>query len=125
MEPYQREFNSGRLGSTTGIIFSIYTIGNMVGSFVGGPVTDRWGRRFGMCFGAVCIIIGTVISVSAHSRGQFIAGRFILGFGIAPVTTACPSYCVEIAPPAWRGRATGFYNCGWFGGIYMAHDLST
>lgn len=124
MEPYQRTFESGRLGSTTGIIFAIYTVGNMVGSFVSGPVTDRWGRRFGMCFGAVCIIVGTVISVSAHHRGQFIAGRFILGFGIAPVTTACPSYCVEIAPPAWRGRATGFYNCGWFGGSIPAAAIT-
>jgi len=27
---------------------------------------------------------------------------------------------MEISPPHWRGRTTGFYNCGWFGGSIPA-----
>lgn len=36
------------------------------------------------------------------------------------MTVAAPSYCVEIAPPNWRGRMVGIYNCGWFGGSVPA-----
>ena len=45
-------------------------------------------------------------------KGQFIAGRFILGFGVNIVGTAAPSYIIEVSPPQWRGRLTGFYNLG-------------
>jgi MFS family permease len=65
-----------------------------------------------MFMGGLIICIGTaVIATSAHV-GQFIAGRFILGFGISFMTCAAPSYVIEIAPPQWRGKFTAFYNCG-------------
>ena len=58
-----------------------------------------------------CICIGTaVIATSAHAS-QFIAGRFILGFGTSFMTCAAPSYVIEIAPPRWRSRFAAFYNC--------------
>lgn len=42
MEYYQKQFESGRLGSKTGIIFSIYTVGQMAGSlFAGTPFLRR------------------------------------------------------------------------------------
>ena len=31
---------------------------------------------------------------------------------------------MEIAPPHWRGRCTGFYNCGWFGGSIPAAAIT-
>lgn len=76
------------VGSTTGLVFSIYTIGNIVGSFFCGPFTDWWGRRWGMFIGAAIIIAGTAIQAPATSRGMFIGGRFILGFGVATCATA-------------------------------------
>ncbi|KAL8292131.1 hypothetical protein RQP46_001597 [Phenoliferia psychrophenolica] len=124
MKPYQNKFHSGRLGSTTSIIFSMYNIGNLVGSFFAAAITDRHGRRWAMFIGSFIVIIGSVVITSSEKQGQFIAGRFILGFGVAIVTTGAPSYCVEIAPPAWRGRATGFYNCGWFGGSIPAAAIT-
>ena len=36
------------------------------------------------------------------------------------MTVSAPGYAVECAPPHWRGRCTGFYNCGWFGGAIPA-----
>ncbi|SGZ22503.1 BQ5605_C022g09497 [Microbotryum silenes-dioicae] len=124
MKSYQAQFNSGVVGSTTGLIFGIYTIGNMVGALFAAPIADRWGRRVGMQAGCAVIVLGTLVAVTSHKKEQFIAGRFILGFGIAIVTTSAPSYCVEIAPPAWRGRATGFFNCGWFGGSVPAAGIT-
>lgn len=113
-----RYFNTKKTGQTTGIVFSIYTIGNIVGSFFCGPFTDWWGRRWGMFIGASIIIFGTCIQATSTSLAAFIGGRFVLGFGVATCATAGPSYVAEMAHPAWRGTLTGLYNTFWFvGGI--------
>jgi MFS family permease len=75
-------------GQETGIVFSIYTVGNIVGSFFCGPFTDWWGRRWGMFIGASIIILGTCIQAPAQNMHMFIGGRFILGFGVATCATA-------------------------------------
>jgi MFS family permease len=105
-------------GSTTGLVFAIYTLGNIVGSFFCGPFTDWWGRRWGMFIGAAIIIFGTAVQGSSTTRAWFIGGRFVLGFGVATCATAGPSYVAEMAHPAWRGTITGLYNTFWFvGGV--------
>ncbi|KAL4982728.1 general substrate transporter [Aspergillus falconensis] len=101
---------------TTGIVYAIYTIGNIVGSFFAGPFTDFRGRRMGMAIGALWIIIGTLVQATCHNLGGFMAGRFLLGFGVATSATAGPAYVSEMAHPAYRGAMTGLYNVMWFGG---------
>jgi len=73
-----------------------------------------------MLSGACVIITGTVISATAFHIPQFVVGRFVLGVGICIMCVAAPAYSMEIAPPQWRGRCTGLYNCGWFGGSIPA-----
>ncbi|TDL21325.1 general substrate transporter [Rickenella mellea] len=124
MPYYQSKFNAGEVGSTTGIIFSVYTIGGLVGPWVAGPITDRFGRRGGMFVGSLIIIIGSAVIASSNTKNQFIAGRFLLGFGVAILTCAAPSYIIEVSPPQWRGRMTAFYNCGWFGGSIPAAGIT-
>ena len=63
-----------------------------------------------MAIGSGIIIFGTIIQVTAMVIGQFMAGRFLVGFGVSIITTAAPAYVVEMAHPAWRGAFTGFYN---------------
>ncbi|KAG8987816.1 hypothetical protein FRB90_003124 [Tulasnella sp. 427] len=124
MEYYQKQFNSGRLGSKTGIIFSIYTVGQMAGSLFAGPICDRYGRRGGMFAGAWGIVAGVAVISSAHTKAQFIGGRFLLGFGIAIATVGAPTYILECSPPQWRGRLTSLYNTGWFGGSIPAAGIT-
>jgi len=108
------------VGEETGLVFSAYTVGNIVGSFFCGPFTDWWGRRWGMFIGASIIIAGTCVQAPSTSRDMFIGGRFILGFGVATCATAGPSYVAEMAHPAWRGTLTGLYNTFWFvGGVSL------
>ena len=87
---------------STGIIFSIYTIGQMAGSLFAGPICDRFGRRAGMFVGCLIIMAGSAVISTSLDRPQFIAGRFVLGMGIAIATIGAPTYTVEVAPPQWR-----------------------
>ena len=57
-------------------------------------------------------------------KGQFIAGRFILGFGVSFLLNAAPAYIAEIAPPQWRGRLTGFYNIGQVATLIYRQEIS-
>lgn len=63
-----------------------------------------------MAIGSVIIIFGTLVQATAVGIGQFMAGRFFVGFGVSIITTAAPAYVVEMAHPAWRGAFTGGYN---------------
>jgi MFS family permease len=110
---------------STGIVYAIYTIGNLVGSFAAGPATDfrgkrqqskqpsrllinlSLGRRVGMFIGGLIIIIGTCVQASSHDLAAFMVGRFILGFGVAISASAGPAYVSEMAHPSFRGVMTG------------------
>jgi MFS family permease len=71
-----------------------------------------------MFSGALIIIVGTCIQASSHGLGQFMGGRFILGFGVAITASAGPAYVSEMAHPSYRGAMTGAYNTFWYlGGI--------
>ncbi|WVW87123.1 hypothetical protein I302_109180 [Kwoniella bestiolae CBS 10118] len=120
MPHFQNTFHSGTTGPKVSVIFSLYTVGAMVGAPFAAILSDRLGRRKAMVCGSITIITGMIIAATSKHVAQFVVARFILGFGIAIMTVAAPAYSIEIAPPHWRGRCTGFYNCGWFGGSIPA-----
>ncbi|KAI1504813.1 lactose permease [Biscogniauxia marginata] len=120
MDHFQNTFHSGKTGEIVAVMFSLYTVGSMVGAPFAAILSDRFGRRVAMFWGGITIILGMIIAATSMAIPQFVVGRFVLGMGISIMTVAAPAYAVEIAPPHWRGRATGFYNCGWFGGSIPA-----
>lgn len=130
-EQYRAYFGFPLSGGTpsTGIVYAIYTIGNLVGSFAAGPATDTFGRRWGMFSGALIIIIGTIVQATCTGLGGFMGGRFVLGFGVAITASAGPAYVSEMAHPTFRGTMTAVYNTFWFiGGIpgtFVPYGTST
>ncbi|KAI1437064.1 putative MFS lactose permease [Xylaria sp. CBS 124048] len=120
MDQFQAVFKSGTTGKTVSILFSLYTVGSIITAPFAAIIADKLGRRKTMFSGGIIIIIGTIIIASSSTIPQFVVGRFVLGVGIAVMTVSAPAYAVEISPPHWRGRAVGFYNCGWFGGSIPA-----
>ncbi|TFK64050.1 general substrate transporter [Pluteus cervinus] len=130
MDQYLAYFNlSGReagggVGTVTAIIFGIYSIGSIVGVTISGPIADRFGRRGGMFVGSIIIITGAIVITLAKSVSYLLAGRFVLGFGVAITTTAAPSYVVEMAPPQWRGRLVGMYNTFYYSGSILCTGIT-
>lgn len=107
-------------GIWAGIVSSIYQIGGVVALPFVGPAVDTYGRKWGMFIGALIIVVGTVIQGTSHSVGQFMAGRFFLGFGVSIAASAGPMYVVEINHPVYRGRVGAMYNTLWFSGAIVA-----
>lgn len=46
-----------------------------------GFLADGYGRRICIFVGCFLVLVGTAVQTTAHETGQFIGGRFILGFG--------------------------------------------
>ncbi|KAI0477863.1 lactose permease [Xylariaceae sp. FL0804] len=125
MPYFQDTFNLvGTTGPKVSVMFSLYTVGSMVGAPVGAIISDKWGRKLAMFAGAVVIILGMIIVATSDTVAQFVVGRFVLGIGIAFMVVGAPAYSIEVSPPHWRGRATGLYNCGYFGGSIPAAAIT-
>ncbi|KAL4816214.1 general substrate transporter [Aspergillus spinulosporus] len=120
MDHYQATFKTGMTGEKVSVVTSLYTVGSMVATPFSAVISDNLGRRKCMFAGGWVIIIGSIVIATANTLAHFIVGRFILGFGIQIMVVSAPAYAAEISPPHWRGRAVGFYNCGWFGGSIPA-----
>ncbi|KAL9945934.1 hypothetical protein D7B24_005203 [Verticillium nonalfalfae] len=120
MPQYQESFGLTGAGSTTGIVFMIYNVGQVVAFPFCGWLADGYGRRICIFVGCAIVLVGTAIQTPATSLGMFIGGRFVLGFGASIASAAGPAYTVELAHPAYRGFMAGMYNNFWWLGNILA-----
>ncbi|KFY07072.1 hypothetical protein V492_07470 [Pseudogymnoascus sp. VKM F-4246] len=120
MEPYQETFGLNGAGSSTGLVFIIYNLGQIAAFPFCGFLADGYGRRVCIFVGCLIVVIGTAVQTSCHELDVFMGGRFILGFGAALASAAGPAYTVELAHPAYRGTMAGMYNNFWWFGSILA-----
>ncbi|CAJ2500434.1 Uu.00g032870.m01.CDS01 [Anthostomella pinea] len=106
--------------SQLGLISAIYFIGCLCGSIPAALLTDRFGRKWGLAAGQFLTIVGVGFQAGSHGRGQYMGSRFILGFGIAFVTCAGPTFLSELAHSRMRGTLVSFFNPFWYLGSIIA-----
>lgn len=120
MKSYQKTFGLDGAGSSTGIIFIIYNLGQIAAFPFCGFFADGYGRRVCIFVGCFLVLVGTAVQTTANGTGHFVAGRFVLGFGASIASAAGPAYTVELAHPAYRGTMAGMYNNFWWLGNILA-----
>ncbi|KAF3769340.1 hypothetical protein M406DRAFT_52456 [Cryphonectria parasitica EP155] len=120
MKPYQHDMGLDGAGSSTGIVFIVYNLGQIAAFPFCGLIADGYGRRMCIFIGCLLVLVGTAIQASAHHLDQFVGGRFVLGFGASIASAAGPAYTVELAHPAYRGFMAGMYNNFWWVGNILA-----
>ena len=103
----------------TGIVFAIFNVGQMTGSFFIW-LADWRGRKLPIFVGCFGVIIGTIVTATAPTLGAFIGGRFLLSFFATIATTAAPMYMIELAPPQYRATVAGMYNTLYYMGSIIA-----
>ncbi|TGJ78741.1 hypothetical protein E0Z10_g10030 [Xylaria hypoxylon] len=110
-----------------GLVNTAYTIGAIIsGFFFGGPVADRFGRRWGMGLGCFITVIATFIQAFAprHNIGAFIGGRVLIGIGQGLALTAGPIYIGEVSLPEVRGRVMTFWQTFYSVGSFLAYWIA-
>ncbi|CAK7202016.1 hypothetical protein SEUCBS139899_004734 [Sporothrix eucalyptigena] len=121
MDPFHDYFKVGMDGSAIGLLFAIYSVGQIIGCLFSTPAADLLGRRFGISVGCGIIVIGTIIQSTTPNIAGFMGGRLLVGLGVTVLTTSGPVYMIEMAYPSWRGIGGGLFNvCGWYIGALTA-----
>ena len=106
-EQWHDYFGFGTSGSTFGIITALMTIGNFCGSYFL-ALQDVYGRRAVNFAGNAIVIVAGLMQGLSTNLGVFMAGRFLLGFGSALMSSS--QYMAEIAPLHMRGRLVGIFG---------------
>lgn len=107
-----------------GFAVSAILLGALVGSYLGGLIANRWGRRKAIGLSALFFLLGAALVATASFAHFFILGRLIQGLGVGMISVVAPMYLAEIAPV----KARGFYvNCNQFAitiGILAAYGCN-
>ncbi|KAG8362191.1 Lactose permease [Fusarium venenatum] len=117
---YQSYYGLGKSGSTsTGLVFSIFQIGQMAGALFTW-ICDWRGRKITLAVSALFVCASAVFTAVAPTLSSFIGARFLLSFFTTINTVAAPMLLVEIAPPLQRATVAGIYNTLWYMGSIIA-----
>lgn len=85
---------------------------------------DYLGRRWTLFYASCITIAGVIIQSAAQNIGMFIAGRFIIGFGVGISATASPTYLSEAVPSKWRAFTLGLYFDFWYVGKWRKMNIA-
>jgi MFS family permease len=88
----------------------IYVAGAVLGGALGGPLSDRLGRRKPLVFASSLLIGGSVLLMAAWAQAwAFVLYKAVNGFGFGIYLAVHGALCTEVLPnPATRGKDIGF-----------------
>jgi AAHS family 4-hydroxybenzoate transporter-like MFS transporter len=93
-------------------VFSASLIGLMLGALIGGPVSDRFGRRPVLLGGMVFFGIMSLLTVMAGSIESLLVLRLLTGLGLGCVMPNAIALTSEYAPARVRSTAVMVMFCG-------------
>jgi SP family arabinose:H+ symporter-like MFS transporter len=115
-------FSLGDLG--LGWAFSSLLFGCVLGCFIAGRLTDRYGRRRLLIFVAFLFALTSVATALAGSFTSFVAARFLGGLAVGAVSLLSPMYVSEVSPPSIRGRLGAMYQMSIVVGILTSYSIN-
>ena len=104
-----------------GMIAASALIGIFFGGFLGGWLTDHFGRKRIFFVGPILFILGSLVQFWVESGPQLFALRFLIGVAVGieyPVATAL---LVEFLPKKYRGPRLATLTILWFAGAAFAY----
>ena len=123
-------------GSLSGWTVSCALLGCVIGAFVAGPVSTKFGRKPTLMLAAVLFFIGSLGSaipelgfgpiggMGPAALTPFIVYRIIGGIGVGIASMISPLYIAEIAPPAIRGTLVTFQQIAIVGGMLVVYFVN-
>lgn len=103
-----------------GLASTTLTYGIAFGALLGGPISDRFGRKPVFSVTMLIIIVGSAMQVLAPSFTVLLVGCALVGLGTGADLPVSLSNIAEAATDENRGKIIGLSNILWFLGIVGA-----
>jgi len=85
------------------LIVAMVSIGAFIGAIIGGPISDKFGRKKIVLSSAILFVISAIGLASSPTINWLIIWRFIVGFAIGVSSATAPLYIAELSPRSMRG----------------------
>ncbi|MGO8691767.1 MAG: sugar porter family MFS transporter [Thermoguttaceae bacterium] len=86
-----------------GLAMGSALLGCMAGPLVGGPLGDRWGRKWTLILAGLLFAAGAIGTAMPSGVVSFSLFRFLGGVGIGLASVVSPMFIAEMSPPRIRG----------------------
>lgn len=110
-----------------GLITSVTLITTAVGGWLGGALSDRFGRLAVLRASIFWFAVASIAVALAQSSGQLLIARAVQGFGFGAEWAAGAVLMAEAVRDEYRGRALGVVQSGWalgWGGAALVSALA-
>src|SRR6202790_768566 len=115
----------GLSNAQVGLAGSCYLAGAVLGAFLFGWLTDRWGRKKLFTVTLAVYLTATAATGLSWDAWSFVLFRFLTGAGIGGEYTAINSTIQELIPARFRGWTDLLINGSFWIGAAMAAGGST
>ncbi len=107
-----------------GWAFSSLLFGCVLGSFIAGKYTNRWGRKKPLMLVALLFAATSIATAASGSFFSFILARFVGGLAVGGVSLLSPMYVAEVSPPSMRGRMGTLYQMSIVVGVIVSYGIN-
>lgn len=117
-----REFSLSDLG--LGWAFSSLLFGCVLGSFIAGKSTGRYGRKKLLVLVGMLFALTSIATAASTGFMSFVIARFLGGIAVGGVSLLSPMYAAEVSPPSVRGRVGALYQMSIVTGILVSYGIN-
>jgi SP family arabinose:H+ symporter-like MFS transporter len=107
-----------------GWAFSSLLFGCVLGCFIAGKLTGRYGRRRLLIWVAGLFGLTSIATALAGNFTIFVTARFLGGIAVGGVSLLSPMYVAEVAPPHLRGRMGTLYQLSIITGVIVSYGIN-
>jgi MFS transporter, putative metabolite transport protein len=104
-----------------GLVGASALIGIFFGGFLGGWLTDIFGRKWLFTIDLISMIVFSIVQFWVDSALWLIIFRLLLGVAVGADYPIATSLLAEFSPRRWRGPLLGAYVTMWFVGAAVAY----
>lgn len=106
------------------LCISLYILGFALGPVLWAPISELWGRRWGMLPAMAGLALFSIGTATSENIQSILVTRFFAGIcGSSPVSNVSATLG-DIWAPAERGLAVAFYAGQWSRRRYFTHSLN-
>ncbi|WOP19327.1 MFS transporter [Raineyella sp. LH-20] len=116
----------GDNGRIAGLLaaFSSNAFGAAIGALIGGPLCDKYGRKFIYTYDLLLYALGGLIVTFAANLPMLFVGFVIIGLAVGASVPAGWTYIAEFAPTSQRGRHVSMTQLAWSFGPFIGFGLA-